>query len=250
MEKETRILNRKAISDADLYKEVSRISEAVVARYIRRSAIPWREREDVKMEIIEKFIDKKEQIVSSFEGKSKFTTYLTAVINRMCCEVIRKEQKHWYAFVDDTEHKLHQNEYTTSTETAKALLFREEVKRLTNTLLFFNGHSAKVNLFLKLYFNISVKSIDVELYNAEKVHDIMKLLSDIHSVSKTELFEIMARVQELAENKKVGGDAVRMWLNKQIDVVLKRLNNNDICKHNKESLAILFEMREHMQLTY
>jgi len=240
-------LNKKKAGEADFLKEINRIADSVVSRYVARSAIPYREREDVKMAVLEKFLDKKEQILNAFEGKSKLTTYLIAVINRMCCEVIRKEKKHWYAFVDDSDGMYAQKECTTVYETSKKLLFKEEVQRLSNTMQFFNGSCAKVNLFLKLLFNIPITSKDIELYSPDKADMIKEFFIDVDNSKKTELFEKMAHAQNIVENKNVGGDAVRIWLTKQIQTILQRLNGNEMSSHDKESLAVLFEMKENMQ---
>jgi hypothetical protein len=76
------------------YQTLNHLINKVVMRHVSRGVIPTREQEDVKTSILEKFLLKQNKIDGSFQGKSKIATYYTAVINRMCAEVIRKEQKH------------------------------------------------------------------------------------------------------------------------------------------------------------
>ncbi len=228
--------------ESDLLDFINTITRKVVSSYVSRSVIPLREKEDVEMIILEKFLKKKERIINAFEGKSKITTYYTAVINRMCCEVIRKEQKHWYS-VNEGENDYQLDTLTThNIESNKEIHIKDEVKRLANTMLFFNGDHAKVNLYLKYYFDIPLEDEDIEQYCSKEFLNLKQILKDRDSLSKAEVFNNLSKTLNIAENKNVGGDAVRMWLYKKIDTILKRLNGNGQYFYNKESLAILLEI--------
>ncbi|MFW5793460.1 MAG: hypothetical protein ACOCWC_04180 [Bacteroidota bacterium] len=217
------------------------ITRKVVARYISMSAIPYREREDVEMAVVEKFINKKNKIHQSFQGKSKITTYYTAIINRMCCEIIRKEQKHWYSVLDDRLSEENGSR-TLFFESAKETIIKDEVRRLTNALLFFNGERHKVNLYLKYYFDIPLKNEDFEIYYSTDTKKVQEILKNRDGLKKSEVFHNLSQVMNLVESKNVGADAVRIWLNKQIDIILDRLNANGQYNYNQESLSILFEI--------
>jgi hypothetical protein len=217
------------------------ITKKVVARYISLSFIPNREREDTEMAVIEKFINKKEQIHQSFKGKSKITTYYTAIINRMCCEIIRKEQKHWYSLLEDIISEENGSK-TLFFESAKETVIKDEVKRLSKALLFFNGDRQKVNLYLKYYFDIPLKNEDFEMYHNNYKETIQEILKTREGLKKSEVFENLSNVINLVENKNVGPDAVRIWLNKQIDIIIVRMNANGNYNYNQESLSILYEI--------
>ena len=231
--------------DKTLMETISKISSKVVSRYIARSVIPLREKEDVEMAIIEKFLDKKEKITGAFEGKSKPVTYFTAVINRMCCEIIRKEQKHWYALPDDQQKDNEkQDNPGLIYESEKGAAINNEVKRLSKAMLFFNGTSAKINLFLKYYYDIPLKNTDFINYSEENKNFIKDILVDQKVDSKAGKFEKLAKLVNKVENKNIKSDAVRIWLNKQTDILIKRLNHNNASNHNAESLGLLFEIKE------
>ncbi len=224
--------------------EMKDIATKVVSRYILRSAIPEREKEDVIMTILEKFLLQKDRIDHAFEGKSKKTTYYIAIMNRMCCEIIRKEKKHWYPVDDDMhEFEIYKPVHYTS-DTEKNLIIKEEVKRLANAMLFFNGQGSKINLFVKYYFRISLDESDIQNYSGDKFLEVYAVLSDDSPKNKSDLFERLAFVTNLVEQKNVKGDSVRMWVNKQLDVILNRINMNGIYNHTRESLQILMELRK------
>ena len=220
------------------------IANRVVSRYVYRLVIPAREKEDVVMAIVEKFLNQKEKIERAFEGKSKITTYFIAILNRMCCEVIRKESRHWYSIVEGEPQMNESLQQTKPFETEKRFAISNEVKRLNNTLLLFNGERAKLNLFLKFYFDLPIEYSEIKDYSLEKAEAVKEMFEDAEQKSKGELFEILSQVVNLVEGKSVKGDAVRMWMNKQIDIILTRLNLNGISNHDKDSLVILLEMQQ------
>lgn len=219
------------------------IANNVVSRYVFRGVVPKREKEDVVMTIVEKFIACREKIEGAFQGKSKVTTYLIAILNRMCCEVIRKESRHWYAV---NEEKIITNYHpsTLSIEAEKTFAINNEVKRLSSTMLFFNGEQAKIKLFLKCLFDLPYSDNDVRDYAGSKAQQVETLLGSTQDASKGIKFDMLSQVVNFVEDKDVKGDAVRMWLNKQIDIILARLNRNEMANHTKESLALLLEVEQ------
>jgi DNA-directed RNA polymerase specialized sigma24 family protein len=229
--------------ESGLVGEITSITKRVVSKYTARRVIPKREMEDVEMAILEKFIKQKEQILKAFEGKAKFSTYCMAIVNRMCCEVIRKESRHWYAVHEEELLPGQYEQSTPSIETEKNAVLHSEILRLKQILLFFNEESTKVLLFLKYYFDLPIGKSDVFAYCPTREKRLLDIfINPREGLSKGELFERLAEVVNLVENRKVKGDAVRMWLNKQIEALLIRLNGMGGSRHTKESLALLFEL--------
>lgn len=223
-------------------QELLPIVKGVVRRYVQRKAIPNREREDVEMEVLEKFLKQKDKIYNAFEGKSKFSTYCIAVINRMCCEVIRKECKQWY-LVPDTEDGTKFKEPTLNSHDAeKQLLFKLEVNRLQSVLYFFNNDYAKLVLFLKVYFSIPICNDDINSYANSYSEEVRSIIMDEKNSTKGDVFIRLAGVVNIVEQKEIGGDAVRIWFTNQVNIIIRRLNGNGIANHDKESLSILLEM--------
>jgi len=241
----TQDCNQLIKNDSTLMETVIKISKKVVSKYVARSVIPLRDKEDVEMAVVEKFLNKKDKIINDFEGKSKIVTYFTAVINRMCCEVIRKEQKHWYSVPENEQNDDKNKDSTTlKHEAEKRFVITSEVKRLSKAMLFFNGINAKVNLFIKFYYDIPLNDNDIISYSEEDKKFITDVLVSQQKYSKSDKFEKLALIVNKAEGKNIRGDAVRIWLNKQINVLLNRLNNNSSSNHNAESLGLLFEIKE------
>ena len=227
--------------------KIIEIAQIVVSKYVSRSVIPKREKEDVVMAIVEKFINQKKKIDSSFEGKSKITTYYTAILNRMCCEIVRKENKHWYAIIENDDSNNHE-ESTHTFETEKESIIKNEIIRLQNTLTLLNGEKAKTVLFLKYYFNIPISNSELNNYCHNKASNFLKFLERDENISKADIFENLAILVNEVESKTVKGDAIRMWLNKQIDLILMRLNSHGTSSYTKESLSILIEHQDAIML--
>lgn len=236
-------LLRSDIQDCSI-ENIKDLVEKVVVRYIGNSVIPYREKYDVVMTILEKFIHNRQKIDDGFEGKSKITTYYIAVFNRMCCEVIRKESKHWYAVNDlESESKV-ELKRNTLTDADKKVAIVDELKQLANVMNFFKGQGAKVNLFMKYYFRIPLDYKDIFEYSAVHSNEIGREVARHAPKNNADIFNILARIINIAEGKEIKGDAVRMWLNKKIEIILTRINMNGTSKHTRESLQILMEMRK------
>lgn len=236
-----RFFRNKTTEHDELIGQISHLAEAVVGRYVARKVIPKREQEDVMMVVLEKFIFQKDKIMAAFQGKSSAKTYCVAVINRMVCEVIRKESRHWYAVVE-SEQEPFQYSQGSSMEAEKELIIKNEVVRFNQSLLFFNGTGAKVNLFLKYYFGLPTQQSDYERYGRGQADELNKILHVDEMLSKGIAFNQMAKAVNLVEGKHLKGDAVRMWLNNQMEVILDRLNASGGSQHNRESLALLCEL--------
>lgn len=214
------------------------ITQKVVRGYVQRKVVPQREFDDVVMSVVEKFCTQKDKIENSFEGRSNQTTYYIAVINRMCCEVIRKESRSWYLIESlSPENTLQTGNY----ETEKKLILEQEVKRLEN-LLFMNNEKGKVIMFLKFYFDIPIKHDDVSIYAMDKTKDVCSLLLKGKPKTKEDIFTCLAEIVNMVEDKCIGKDAVRIWFTNQLNSLINRLNGNDNAYHNKESLAIMLDM--------
>lgn len=222
--------------------QVMEIVKKVISRHVAKGSIPKRESYDAEMSVFEKFWNNRQKIFDSFQGRSKITTYCIAVVNRMCCEFIRKEKKHWNQMHENMETVSEIRHSTSRYEAEKNMLVNQEVIRFSNALHFFNGERSKLKLFLKYYFDVPLKHSDVENYFQNNPETVLSLLDQSGKYSKKEKFEVLAEVVNRVEKKNIKSDSVRMWLNDRLDTLLKRLNGGGISMHNRESLAILLEM--------
>jgi DNA-directed RNA polymerase specialized sigma24 family protein len=235
--------NNHIIKEAFNTDVVVKIVKIVVAKYVSRGTIPLREKEDVVMSVIEKFFTQKEKIMAAFEGKAKLTTYFSVIINKMCCEVIRKESKHWYSVNDDVSHTETGGSATSAYETEKTTSLQSEADVLSKAFLLFNESAAKTTIFLSAYFDLPVNDDDIRSYSEKHFLSIKEILASAADKRKAARYDRLAEIVNLAEGKDVQGDAVRMWLNKQIQTLLNRLNNYSQSGFTVESLAELMEWR-------
>jgi hypothetical protein len=166
----------------------------------------------------------------------------------MVCEVIRKENRHWYSVVEN-EQSHPKETFSLDYETEKSLVLKNEIIRYEQALLFFNGTAAKVTLFLKYYFGLLPTAEDYQLYGSIHSQQLRQILTTHQKMAKGDAFERMAQAVNLVEGKDVKGDAVRMWLNKQMEILLARLNSSGGSLHTSESLGILCEMSAMNQQT-
>ena len=221
------------ISDSELVS----LSKRVVINYVSKGSIPKREIEDVQMSIVEKFLSKKTLIIERYKGDAKVQTYCIAILNRMCCEVIRKDLKHWNIQNHDAAEVL------TGQYNDHANLIKDEISYLHHIVWMMNDQKAKIRLFLTYYYQLLVLLKDIEEYDEKhKDNNTLELLNTEKELSKGEIFEVLSHVVNLVENKDLKSDAVRMWLNKNIQQIITRLNGPYFRAHyNKESFRILFE---------
>jgi hypothetical protein len=215
--------------------ELLLLSEKVVSKYAY--TIPEREREDVKMSIIEKYLTQEEKIIKQFKGQSKFTTYCYAILNRICCGIIRSELKNW-----QQNNEIMKDSPSMSVSPAENYIIKDEISFLSKILMTLD-QPFKIIIFLAFLYRLEPKSNYINQYDFNyKKNKLLKLLSKNHGSSKAELYAIMAKLVYLVENKLMQSDAVRMWLNKQRTQAINRLNGPfKRANYDKESFQILFE---------
>lgn len=218
--------------------ELLQLATKVVRRYVAAGSVPMYEQDDFVMGIVEKYWQKKERIESGYTGKAKPQTYVIAILNRMCCELIRKEIKHW-----NCNNELHDHYANTSSmQTTKELIIQDEVELLDKIMQLFGDEQLKTTVLLAMFFEIPIQGSDIDQYlNGQASHLTNKLRNSIKK-PKQELFQVMADVVNILEGKSVKADAVRMWLMKRMNQIIARLNGAfHRADYDKESLKALFE---------
>ena len=219
-------------------EELMKYSEMVVNRFIAKRSIPYREKDDVIMYIVEKFISKQSKIESSFMGKSKASTYCYAVLNRMCLEVIRKEIKHWNLSDED---KFPDN-IAPGFNSEERTVVNDEIGHLDKLLKLCFDEEAKVKLFIALYYRLRIKDEDIENYDPNYLENNLKDVFNLDiDINKANLFKAFAYAINSVEGRSIKADAVRMWLNKNINILISRLNKGSRAEYDKDSFQILFE---------
>ncbi len=222
--------------------ELVTLSKKVVARYVANNAIPQRDKDDVAMTIVSNFLAAEEKINNSFKGQSKTSTYCIAILNRMCCEIIRKDFKQWKQ-VQQNENFLTDNKSTNAFESSKSAIIKSELQRLNYILEFFNEEQFKVIVFLKYILDIPFTRSEVNNYAKSDSSVVFEQLEQNKDEALATRYQILADIVNKTEGRSVKGDAIRMWLNKSIDTIIRRMNASGASNYNREALGILLEMR-------
>ena len=219
--------------------ELLEYANKVVSRYVYHGTIPKREEEDVRMSIVERFWEKQDRIAAGFSGHAKVSTYCIAVLNRMCCEVIRKDLMHWKSRSEEFVREEHSSVLSTSEQ----LVINDEVRLLDKILRLFRTDKSKVLIYLACFFFLRPKQEDLKAYSMKCYQsEIFQLLDPKNIQNRSHLFENLAKVMNTCENKSVKSDAVRMWLNKTMNKIIDQLNSPfQRANYDRDSLRTLFE---------
>lgn len=191
------------------------------------------------MSIVERFWEKHERIASAYSGKAKISTYCIAVLNRMCCEVIRKDLIHWKS----RSEEFIREESSSTLSSSEKLIIQDEARMLDKVIRLLNEEKSKVLVYLAYFFFLKPKKVHIEEYSGRcNQNGISQLLDPGNIQNKSHLFENLAQVMNTCENKSVKADAVRMWLNKTMDKIIEQLNGPfQRANYDRESLRTLFE---------
>lgn len=214
------------------------LAKRVVNRYVNKGVIPLRELEDTQMSIVERFLQKQQKIQENYSGKANINTYCISVLNNMCCEVIRKELKHWKNELDEIPESSEKNAHSASKNT----LIQDEIKYLDKILQLFNSEKAKVNIALCYYYQFDIHLKDLIEYAGNSNIKIPEFNFE-EKINKGDILKDLAALISTIEKKVNKPDAVRMWLTKTINTIICRLNSPfNRANYNKESFQILYEM--------
>lgn len=213
-------------------------ADKVVRKYSSSGIIPSKEFDDVKMAIVEKYLKKQDKISKAYSGDAKISTYCIAVLNRMCCEVIRKELKHWK---NQCEEQL-EGESTSDFSASAQLLIQDEVQLLRRILIFFNDEYSKIVFCLAFLYQLPLKKDVVLAYDSKGVAVIKNTDIREQVKNKGDIYKELAILVNVVEDRKLKPDAIRMWVNKTVDKIVCRLNGPfQRASYDKESFQILFE---------
>lgn len=219
-------------------KELIDIANNVTYKY--HYIIPKREMEDVQMMLVSNYLSQEDKISERFEGNAKASTYVTAILVRMCCSIIRKEKRHWQ---NNTPSEETIDEGGSALSAASKTLINDEVNYLKRIFTLLND-KYKTLAFTAYLDGLEAKEPYIQSYDAKyKKNKTLINLSPQENLAKGKLYEQLAMISNKVENNKISGDAVRMWLNKQEASIISRLNGPfKRTNYNKESYQILFEL--------
>ncbi len=219
-----------------------KISDIIVKKFIKNGSIKYDDFEDIRQSLIEKYLNKKDKIESSFNGSAKIETYISAVLYRMVLEILRSKKSE-----ANNNSKFEESIKFFNTEKVinpeEQLIIENEKKYLQRVLQTLGKEQFKISLFIKYYFRIIIKSFDLNNYvPSNLIKSLLKILTFEINTKDKEIFSNLSEVQNSFETKKVKPDAVRMFINKNIERIINRMNGTKRAFYTKDTLSILFEM--------
>lgn len=229
-------------SDLVAIEEITGIVDNVITGFVVRKAIPSREKEDIAQEVIRKYLEKKDKINEAYKGDANPRTYLTAIFYRMCCELIRSGYKNWdHIQKEDPSEKI--GSLLASSATDNRFIIRNEAQYLQRILELFDDEKAKIILFLKVLYGLTITDTDIAAYNENyKTMVLDNELFNRKPTSNQELFKSLGKLVNLTEKKDIKPDAVRIWLYNRIDQIVKRLNGSmNRANYDRKTFQLLFE---------
>lgn len=213
-------------------------AKKVVEHYYYKGVIPIREKEDVAMSIVEKFYTQRKKISKSYQHKASVTTYCISILNRMCCEIIRKDLRHW----DNSGYELIDNNYDNSYSSSKNATLHNEIQYLEKIIKLFDQEKHIINIAFAYYFHLPVLEEDLKLYDDNYDDNKLRKFLPFIEGPKSELFYNLSKAVNIVENKQNKPDAIRIWFNKTMQTIINRLNGPfDRANYDKETFQSLFE---------
>ncbi|MEA3495356.1 MAG: hypothetical protein U9R42_04905 [Bacteroidota bacterium] len=219
-----------------------KVCNIIVKMFVKNGRINYSEFDDTKQAVIEKYLSKKSKIESAYNGTAKAETYLSAVIYRMVLETIRGNNSKLKRMINSFEDV---DNYSTekSIDPEQQLLIKNEIVFLQRVMLTLGNKRHQIELYLKYYLGIKLIITDLRIYVPNTVlSDVFNLLKENKLLKKQEKILNLCKIQNIIESKTVKPDAVRMYLNKNIEQIINRLNGNGRAFYTKDSFAVLFEL--------
>ncbi|MFC2132780.1 hypothetical protein ACFLRG_03180 [Bacteroidota bacterium] len=212
----------------------------IVNSYVINGFFNRSDADDHIQSINESLLKKINKIQDQYNYKTKIKTYFSVIVRNNCKEIIRKTT---LKFVDI--EKVENLSYVVS-EPINNIVLKQEFDKLNKILMMFNRQRHKLELCLKLIYNIPVKFKDFKNYNSlfEKTSylEIMKNINPGTELRKKMIYNILAPYFNRFENKNNSGDALRKWLGFKIKEVINILNGDPpVSSYNEESFQILLE---------
>ena len=235
-----KIIKKKKINKNFSIEIVIKIADIVVKKFVKNNSIHYSEFEDVRQSILEKYLLKKDKIEAAYTGQAKPETYISAILYRMVLEIIRTEKNKLLKQSDFEDNiTIFNKEKIINPE--EQLIIKNEKEFLSRILYTLGEQRAKITLFIKFFYQIQITENDVKQYAVNKdFNHIYNLFQQNKELKDKEIYNILCDVHNFTEEKKIKPDAVRMYINKNIEKIISRLNGrNNRTFYTKKTLGLL-----------
>ena len=212
----------------------------IVGSYVINGFFQRHEKDDIIQNINESLLKKISRIQSQYNSQTRVKTYISVIIRNSCREIIRKVK------LNIVHNDNIENLVFVVNEPENKLVLKQEFDRLDKIFTMFYRHRYKLELCLKLIYNIPVKFADFKNYNSafDKASylGIMKNINPGNEMRKRKIYRILLPYFNRFEKKNNNEDALRKWLRFKTDEMIRLLNGNPpVSSYNEDVLQILLE---------
>ncbi|HEX2922307.1 MAG TPA: hypothetical protein VHO50_14185 [Bacteroidales bacterium] len=214
--------------------------EVVVQKFVKTGRIRLEEKNDLKQQVNEYLLKKMPRIQNQYQRRSSLKTYLSVIITNICNDIIKHENKITIVSLEDSMIQGYDN------QALENLIFKEEIKKLKNTINLHPKNKPRLLLLLKIKFRMPVGVYDFKaVYPHITVFDFKQFMVRIGPYVENTDVKIFSALTEMTakhENKKNTPDAIRKWIKLKINELIDLMNGDPpVSKYNEETIQILFE---------
>jgi hypothetical protein len=234
--------NNYRIKSTGLATDFEWLIEIIIKSFIKSGSLRFSDYYDIKQTVIEKLLLKEEKIKNQFQGMSKFSSYMSVIIQNECNELIRQKNR---MLIIDKEIN-HPEDIIVSTNPENLLVIKQEISRLNKILNMYYHSRNKIILCLKLKYRIPLCFIDFSRYNNQiKMEEYQFFLTGLNpyiTINDYELYSKAILVFNKYEEKENSPDALRKFIQLKTSELILLLNGSPPTSfYNEETFQILFE---------
>lgn len=223
-----------------LVEKYQQLIWTIVRNYLKKGMVRYWEQEDLVQEVNKKLLERIHRIQAQYNYTSKLRTYFSVIVRNICLEEYRRI---------DTLSEPESPPYIISEASEKPvdlLLFKQEFERLQRVLTLFGKEQGRLNLLIKVVYDIDVDQKDLELFHGERSEELLnQIIADLNackdSIKKLKFQTISQMMPEL-EGKQIPPDSLRKWYSSRLEECLKLLNGDPpTSSYSADSLGLLLE---------
>ncbi len=220
---------------------ITKIANIVVSKFVNNGSIGFQTFDDVKQNILSKYLEKQEKIESAFTGSSKVETYLSAVFYRMTLEYIRSTKSYSQKYCEFYDNFDDANSDSALTPEMK-MIVESERKYFSRVLTTLGKDAIRIKLYCKVYFRLKINKTEaVRLFGEQYADWALEVLNGDFK-NDGDVYNALCEVNNKVNNKELKPDSVRMFINSSLNRVINRMNHGNRAMYDKESMGILFEV--------
>lgn len=227
--------------DSFSIKNVTRITDFVISRFVKNGSVSYDSFDEVKQNIISKYLEKQDRIANAYSGNAKVDTYLSSVFYRMILEYLRSQNNYSRKYCDFYETYSSSTVDTSLTPELK-MIIESESTFLNRVLSTYGTNASKINVYCKVYYRINVTRKELVDFCGKDDADWAMTILNNDFKSDNEVYTAICTVHNRISNKIVKADAIRMFINTAIKTLVSKMNINGRANYDRESLGILIEL--------